>query len=72
MFGRFVDGPEFVQGLLYFDGSLGSSVFPGLDLLVVMLLRVDLDAVRAQGLEAVDVDAEIGELFSGVFEALQA
>jgi hypothetical protein len=47
-------------------------VFPGLDFLALVRFGVDLDAVGAEGLEAVGLHAEVCDLFPGVLVALQA
>ena len=47
-------------------------MFPGLDFLALVGFGVYFDAVGAEGLEAVGLHAEIGDLFPGVLVALQA
>ena len=47
-------------------------MFPGLDFLALVRFGVDLDAVGAEGLEAVGLHAEVCDLFPGVLVALQA
>lgn len=45
-------------------------MLPGLYFLFAVKFGVCFDAVRAQRFEALDVDTEVGELLSRVFEAL--
>mgnify|MGYP006322850885 CR=1 FL=1 len=45
-------------------------MLPGLNFLFAVKFGVCFDAVGAQRFEALDVDTEVGELLSRVFEAL--
>ena len=67
-----IESSQFVEGSPHFEGIFVETVFPGLYLLNLVSLSVGLDAVRAQRLKAVDIDAEIGELFTRMLHALQS
>lgn len=67
-----VYGSQFVEDCLGLRGGPVDAMFPGLDFLALVGFGVDFDAVGAEGLEAVGLHAEIGDLFPGVLVALQA
>lgn len=66
-----VDTPQLFERVLNLQCRLAGGMLPRLDFLLVMELGVGLHAVGAERLQAVDAHAEIGELFTGVLEALQ-
>lgn len=67
-----IERPQLLKCSSHLHGIFIETMFPRLYLLNLMCFGMDLDAIRAEGFETVDVDTKIGELFSWMFHTLQS
>jgi hypothetical protein len=67
-----VDGLEFIDGVFGLGQALVDAVPPRFNLLLLMHLRVNLDAVRTKRFQTVELYAKVGDLLPRMLQTLQS